>query len=82
MARTTTFRTPLRSAGFSFGIGPNGAAARDGTIAFSGNRLVWRFDARGRVLGPFRSASAVAGLGFVGRRVVAVAANGSMSAVG
>jgi hypothetical protein len=83
VTRTTTFRTPLRSAGFSFGIGPNGAASRDGTIAFSGNRLVWRYDARtGRVFGPFRSASMVAGLGFGGRRVVAVAATGSMSAVG
>jgi hypothetical protein len=83
VTRTTTFRTPLRSVGFSFGIGPNGAASRDGTIAFSGNRLVWRYDARtGRVLGPFRSASMVAGLGFVGRRVVTVAANGSMSALG
>ena len=83
VTRTTTFRTPLRSAGFSFGIGPNGAASRDGTIAFSGNRLVWRYDPRiGRVLGPFRSPSMVAGLGFGGRRVVAVAATGSMSAVG
>ncbi len=83
VTRTTTFRTPLRSAGFSFGIGPNGAASRDGTIAFSGNRLVWRYDARtGRVLGPFRSPSIVAGLGFGGRRVVAVAANGSMRSLG
>jgi hypothetical protein len=83
VVRTTTFRSPLRSTSFSFGIGPNGAAARDGTIAFSGNRLVWRYDPRvGRVVGPFRSGSTVAGLSFVGGRVVAVAADGAMRSIG
>jgi hypothetical protein len=78
---TTAFRTPLKSAGFSFGIGPNGAAA-GGTIAFSGNRLVWRYDTRtGRVRGPFRAGFPVAGVGFARGRLVAVAADGSMSAV-
>jgi hypothetical protein len=82
VTRTTTFRTPLRSTSFSFGIGPNGAA-RAGTIAFSGNRLVWRYDTRaGRVSGPFRAKSTVAGLGFARGRVVAVSTGGSMRAVG
>jgi hypothetical protein len=85
VVRTTRFRTPLRATTFSFGIGPNGAASRDGrTIAFSGSKLVWRYDTEsGRPRGPFRTGAFVTGVAFApDGRVVALAPSGSMTRIG
>jgi hypothetical protein len=84
VVRTTRFRTPLRMTTFSFGIGPNGASSRDGrTIAFSGSKLVWRYDtASNRLRGPFRTGAPVTGVAFApDGRVVALAPNGSMTRI-
>jgi hypothetical protein len=84
VARTTHFRTPLRATTYSYGIGPNAASSRDGrTIAFSGSKLVWRYDTRTRRLrGPFRTGALVAGVAFApDGRVVALAPNGSMKRI-
>lgn len=85
VVRTTRFRTPLRRTTFSYGIGPNAAASRDGRmIAFSGSKLVWRYDTqRGHLRGPSRAGMLVAGVAFAPNgRVVALGTNGGMTTVG
>lgn len=85
VVRTTRFRTPLRQTTFDFGVGPNGTASRDGrTIAFSGSKLVWRYDtASGRIHGPFRTGAVVTGVAFAPNgRVVALAPSGAMTRIG
>lgn len=84
VVRTKRFRTPLRLATFSYGIGPNGASSPDGrTIAFSGSKLVWLYEtASGRLRGPFRTGGLVAGVAFApDGRVVALAPGGSMTRI-
>ncbi|MBA3384424.1 MAG: hypothetical protein H0T20_07200 [Actinobacteria bacterium] len=85
VVRTMRFRTPLRMTTFSFGVGPNGASSRAGrTIAFSGSKLVWRYDTQsGRLGGPFRTGAVVTGVAIApDGRVVALAPNGSMTKIG
>lgn len=84
VVRTMRFRTPLRMTTVSFGIGPSAASSRAGrAIAFSGSKLVWRYDTQtGRLRGPFRTGALVAGVAFApDGRVVALAPNGSMKKI-